>query len=160
MAEMTNWKLIGKEYLTASGLPVRVTEIGEGCLVLQSLASDNQFAVPAGYPLEAPGDKAAAFPARSSPYGGPYVRPRRERPWPKPLAPIIDALLLAGNMTMRGIVREVKRKDSASCHGKDLKANVRARLYWLRRKGYEVEVDGQSRMKVTPAWGSTVVPIA
>lgn len=36
-------------------------------------------------------------------------------------------------MHMRGIVRELQRKASAACHGRDLRANVRARLYWLRR---------------------------
>ena len=49
---------------------------------------------------------------------------------------------------MRGILRELRRKASVSCHGKDLKANVRARMYWLRRKGYRVDVDGQARLKV------------
>ena len=28
---------------------------------------------------------------------------------------------------------------SAACHGRDLRANVRARLYWLRKRGHQVE---------------------
>ncbi len=44
-------------------------------------------------------------------------------------------MLLASGHTMRGIVRELKRRASAACRGKDLKANVRARLYWFKRKG-------------------------
>ena len=63
------------------------------------------------------------------PAAGPPVRLN------KPIAPLIDAMLLAGGHTMRGIVRELRRKASAACRGKDLKANIRARLYWLRRKG-------------------------
>ena len=133
VAEMTNWKLIGKEYLTASGLPVRVAGIGDGCLVLQSLASDNRFAVPVGYPLETTGGKAAAFPARSRPYS-PFVRPRRGQPEPRPLAATIDALLLEGGRTMKGLVREVQRKASSACKGKDVAANIRARMYWMRRR--------------------------
>ena len=52
---------------------------------------------------------------------------------------------------MRGIVREPKRRASAACRGKDLKANVRARMYWLRRKGYPIKVDEFGRfMADTP----------
>jgi hypothetical protein len=66
---------------------------------------------------------------------------------PKPLAPIIDALLLAGGKTMRGIVREVRRKASRGCKGKELQANVRARLYWLKSKGFTVDTDELGRLK-------------
>ena len=103
--------------------------------MLQGLASDNRFVAPAGYPLRPFKGEAAAFEARPSPYLGPQDKPRRGQAQPKPLAPIIDAMLLAGGHTMRGIVRELRRKASAACRGKDLKANIRARLYWLRRKG-------------------------
>ncbi len=66
----------------------------------------------------------------------------------RPLAPLIDAMLLAGGHSMRGIVRELRRKASAACRGKDLKANVRARLYWFRRKGLSVRQDVQGRVQV------------
>ncbi len=51
-------------------------------------------------------------------------------------------MLLAGGKTMRGIVRELRCKASASCRGKDLKANVRARIYWLRKRGQMAGVKG------------------
>jgi hypothetical protein len=57
-------------------------------------------------------------------------------------------MLLVGNMTMRGIVRELQRKASAVCHGRDLPANVRARLYWLRRRGRLAARDAQGRIHV------------
>ena len=104
-------------------------------MVLQGLASDNRFVAPAGYPLRPFKREAAAFEARPSPYLGPQAKPRRGQAQPKPLAPIIDAMLLAGGHTMRGIVRELRRKASAACSGKDLQANVRARLYHLKRRG-------------------------
>ena len=59
-------------------------------------------------------------------------------------------MLLAGGKTMRGMVRELKRKASAVCQGKDLKANVRARICWLRRKGFEVVADGARRLAAGP----------
>jgi len=48
-------------------------------------------------------------------------------------------MLLAGGKTMGGILRELRRKASAACRGRDLEANVRARLYWLQRRGYRIE---------------------
>jgi hypothetical protein len=59
-------------------------------------------------------------------------------------------MLLAGGNTMRGIVRELKRRASAACRGKDLKANVRARMYWFRSKGYTIGSDTLGRCRATP----------
>ena len=133
---------VGSRHLTPTGLPVQVAEIqAGGAMVLQSLASDNRIAVPAGYPLSSYRESAFETRARAyshCPKGAEIMATPRP---PKPLAPIIDAMLLAGGHSMRGIVRELSRKASAACRGKDLKANVRARLYWLKRKGYHVERD-------------------
>ncbi|HAZ07336.1 MAG TPA: hypothetical protein DCZ01_02170 [Elusimicrobia bacterium] len=141
---------VGVEYATASGLPVRVVAINGGQIELQSLASDSCFYVPAGYPLGpmtgpnlAVARKLYPHQARGPAAGAP-VR------MGKPLAPIIDAMLLAGGHTMRGIVREVRRKASASCRGKDLRANVRARMYWFRRRGYMIDTNAQGRFSATP----------
>lgn len=41
---------------------------------------------------------------------------------------------------MRGLLRELRRKASAACRGRDLEANVRARIYWLKKRGYQVAV--------------------
>ena len=140
--------MIGRSYLTSSGLPVRVIQLDDGLIVLQSLASDNRIVAPANYPLESMKLKNSAFAVKADPYQPRGPRSRKGPSPPKPLAPLIDAILLAGNKTMRGILRELRRKASVSCRGKDLKANVRARMYWLRRKGYRVDVDGQARLKV------------
>ena len=136
----------GNRYLTVTGAPVQVLEVHEGIMVLQGLASDNRFVAPAGYPLRPFKGEAAAFEARQRPYLGPRVKPRRGQAPPKPLAPIIDAMLLAGGKTMRGIVREVRRKASAACRGKDLQANVRARMHWFRKRGYKIDTDAQGRL--------------
>jgi hypothetical protein len=140
---------VGSRHLTPTGLPVQVAEIqAGGTMVLQSLASDNRIAVPAGYPLL--NYRESAFETRGSAYSR---RPKRAasgatpRP-PKPLAPLIDAMLLAGDKTMRGILRELRRKASAACRGRDLKANVRARLYWFRKKRGRIERDKQGHLKV------------
>ena len=42
---------IGKNYITQTGLPVRVINIKDGSIILQSLTTDNRFIVPQNYPL-------------------------------------------------------------------------------------------------------------
>jgi len=138
----------GRRYLTPSGLPVQVVEANGDQIVLQSLASDNRFAVPAGYPLRPfTGKENAACEVRSHPYT-PYIRPRHARTEPKLLASVIDALLLEGGLTMRGLVREIRRMASASCHGKDVGANVRARTYWLQKRGMQLNRDHKGRVYI------------
>ncbi|OIO06959.1 MAG: hypothetical protein AUJ52_11140 [Elusimicrobia bacterium CG1_02_63_36] len=126
----------GNDYLTPSGLPVRVAGIGQGDMVLQSLASDNLMRVPISYPLERLRSQRAVAALRPRPYRPRGPKLRKGAGIPKPLAPIIDAMLLAGDMTMRGILRELRRRASTECRGRDLEANVRARRYWLRKRGH------------------------
>ena len=131
---------IGGRYLTATGVPVQLLEGCNGALVLQSLASDNRFSVSVTYPLE-PLRGEPAFKLRPNLYVLRAVRIRQAHTpaTAKQLAPIIDAMLLAGGKTMRGILRELRRKASSACHGRDLEANVRARLHWLQKRGYRIE---------------------
>ena len=141
---------IGRTYLTSSGLPVRLIRLGDGLIVLQSLASDNRFVVPANYPMEPMKLKNSAFAVKPNPYQPRGPRSRKEPSPPKPLAPLIDAMLLAGGYTMRGMVRVLRRKASVACRGKDLKANVRARLHWLRQRGYCIGRDASGRLHAAP----------
>lgn len=139
---------VGAEYATASGLPVRVVAVHVGQVELRSLVSDSCFYVPAGYPLGPMTGPSLAVVRRSRLHQarGPAAdAPVRMN---KPLSPIIDAMLLAGGHTMRGIVRELRRKASAACRSKDLQANVRARLYWFRRKGRKVHEDAEGHIQV------------
>ncbi len=150
---------VGAEYATASGLPVRVVAVSGGQLELQSLASDSRFYVPAGYPLGPMSGSNLAVARRSRPHqarGPAASAPVRM----KPIAPIIDAMLLAGGHTMRGIVREIRRKASAASSGKDLKANVRARFYWLKRRGYVAERDLRGCLKAAQSASAAAEKIA
>ena len=142
---------IGGRYLTATGIPVEIFAVCDGAVVLQSLASDNRFSIPAGYPLELLRGESA-FTLRANLYVPRAVRIRQAYTpvAVKQLAPIIDAMLLAGGKTMRGILRELRRKASASCKGKDLAANVRARLHWFKRKGYRVQGNQSGPRAVAP----------
>ena len=136
---------VGDRYLTVSGLPVEVLGIGGDHIELQSLASDNRLSVPKSYPLR-PFRRGEPAVEMRSPYR-PRVAASRRSATPKLLAPIIDAMLLADGKTMRGMVRELKRKASAACKWKDLKANVRARIYWLKRRGFTIDSDTHGRLR-------------
>lgn len=131
----------GDRYLTATGAPVQVLEVHDGAMLLQGLASDNRLCVSTAYPLQKFDQNKAAWEMRASLYRPRSKKERRPRP-AKALAPLIDAMLLTGGMTMVGIMRELRRKATTACHGKDLKANVRARLYLLRRQGKSAAIRG------------------
>ena len=67
------------------------------------------------------------------------------------LAAIIDPLLLAGGMTTQEIATELAKKAGDAVKGKDLAANVRARMVSYTRKGWQVLKDDQKRVKVVQA---------
>ncbi len=137
---------VGQCYLTPTGVAAQLVGKADGYLMLRSLATDTRFTLPVACPLkpaDGKGREARFGPTSTSP-SEPQAPSRREQP----LAPIIDAMLLAGGKTIRGIVRELQRKASAACHGRDLRANVRARLYWFRHKGCSVRQDVQGRIQV------------
>lgn len=121
----------GGRYLTVTGAPVQILEVRDGYVLAQSLVSDNKICLPEGYPLLPFKPDAVVGEMRPGPYMPRSARPRGSKEPSAPLAPIIDALLLKGGLSMKGIAREVRRRASASCRGKDVLANIRARLYWL-----------------------------
>jgi len=138
----------GARYLTVTGTPIQILEIQDGYVLAQSLVSDNKICLPADYPLFPFKPDAAVGEMRPGPYVPRSARPKGIKEHPAPLAPIIDALLLKGGLSIRGIAREVRRRASASCRGKDVMANVRARLYWLQKRHYRVEVNEWAQYKV------------
>ena len=64
------------------------------------------------------------------------------------LAAIIDPMLFAGDKTVKEIAAELAKKAAEAAKGKDLAANVRARMVSYTRKGWQVKKDDQKRVKV------------
>lgn len=64
------------------------------------------------------------------------------------LAAIIDPMLLAGGKTIKEITAELAKKAGEAAKGKDLAANVRARMVSYTRKGWRVEKDDAKRVRV------------
>ena len=110
-------------------------------IILKSLKSDNKFSVSIDYALRQLRKHELSQVKKSirnlnSVKSEDHDRSNGHR---EPLSSLIDRLLLKGGLTMRGLAREIRRKDSVSCKGKDVRANIRARIYWFKRKGYRIE---------------------
>lgn len=67
------------------------------------------------------------------------------------LAEIIDPYLLQGGSTVKDIAAVLAKKGGEAAKGRDLAANVRARMVAYTRKGYRVEKDDQKHVKVVVA---------
>lgn len=67
------------------------------------------------------------------------------------LAEIIDPFLLKGGHTVKDIAEVLAKKGGEAAKGRDLAANVRARMVAYTRKGYRVEKDEQKHIKVVAA---------
>ena len=64
------------------------------------------------------------------------------------LVAIIDPYLKSGGHTVAEIAAELAKKAAEAAKGKDLAANVRARMVSYTRKGWRIEKDEQKRVKV------------
>ena len=64
------------------------------------------------------------------------------------LAAIIDPMLTIGGHTVAEIAAELAKKVGDAAKGRDLAANVRARMVGYTRKGWRVEKDDKKRVKV------------
>lgn len=132
---------VGHKYLTQKGVAVTKTGEKDGKIVM-AMANGMVFRCGPDYELKPLGEaKAKSAPA---PKRNPEVasRPRVT------MASIIDPYLLAGGHTVADIAIELDQKAGAAAKGKDLEANVRARLVSYTRKGWQVVKDEQKRVKV------------
>ena len=67
------------------------------------------------------------------------------------LAEIIDPPLMAGGHTVAEIAAMLAKKGGEAAKGRDLAANVRARMVAYTRKGYRVLKDDQKHVRVVAA---------
>jgi hypothetical protein len=137
---------VGASYLTPTGNPVQLLDLQGDVVLVQSLRTDNRFLMPVTYPLRPMEEKPSGLELRPTPYKEATRPTLGERK--RPLAPIIDALLSEGKLTIRGIAREVQRQASSACSGKNVRANIRARIYWLQRRGMRLYRDDAGRVLI------------
>jgi hypothetical protein len=140
----------GKKYLTKTGIPVTMLGPKGTKMVLKVETTGNKTEVDGDYELRPYDEGKLSKDARllmkangKSKNGAPKGKSREGS-----LAAIIDPLLFAGEHTVKEIAAELAKKAAAAAKGKDLEANVRARLYSFRKKGASIQKDAQKRLRV------------
>lgn len=140
----------GKKYLTKSGIPVTMLGPKGSKMLLKVETTGNKTEVDADYELRPYDETKLSKDARllmkvsgKSKNGASKTGARDGS-----LAAVIDPMLFSGGHTIQEIAAELKKKAKALTNGKDLEANVRARLFTYRRKGFRVEKDAQKNIRV------------
>ena len=137
---------IGEKYLSKKGTPVTVIKHKGDKVILKITGSDNEIPVAKNYDLRPYNKFQVSKDARildqtKGPKGG--RKPRGES-----VAAIIDPLLFSGGKSVKEIAELVTRKAGDLAKGKDMEANVRARMVTCTRKGWKVEKNDQKHVKI------------
>ena len=151
---------VGEKYLSKTGATVTKTGEKDGKIVM-TLDSGIVFRCGPDYELKpikgADGKvhnvkawqkgkaaKVVSAPEQKIAIGTTAVKPPRATS----LAAIIDPMILTGGHTVKEIAAELGKCAGDAAQGKDLNANVRARLVTYTRKGWTVAKDDKKRVKV------------
>ena len=146
---------IGQKYLTKGGVPVTPIEQKADKVVLRTETTGNKVEVAREYELQPFNetkinkDARLLLKAKAGPKGKGEKKVREGS-----FAALIDPMLLSGKFTIKQIDGELQRKANDLCKGKNVQANIRARMVGYRRKGWTVERDGQKRIKLIPKKGA------
>jgi len=137
---------VGQKYLSPKGTPVTVIGHKNDKVILKLSGSDNEVPVAKNYQLKPYSKSEVSKDARhleqaKSPNEG--RKPRGES-----LAAIIDPLLYAGGKSTQEIADLVMKKAGDLAKGKDVNANVRARMVGYSRKGWKVEKNDKKHVRV------------
>ena len=136
---------VGQKYLSKKGVPITVMGMKGDKVVLRVEVSGNKVEVAKNYELlpykESKVSKESKLLVNSN---GKKGNERHEGS----LAEIIDPMLFAGGETIQEMADVVAKKAGQAAKGKDMQANVRARMVTFRRKGWRVEKDEKKHIKV------------
>ncbi|MFA5161912.1 MAG: hypothetical protein WC421_06665 [Elusimicrobiales bacterium] len=149
---------IGEKYLSKTGATVTMTGEKDGKIVMK-LASGIVFRCGPDYELKP--IKSSAGAVHKPEPTEPKSKIEKSTPRQKPavsgacmsLASIIDPFLLSGGHTVRDIAIELSNKAGDAAQGKNLEANVRARMVTYARKGWRVVKDESKRVKIVQSKG-------
>jgi len=138
---------IGHKYLTRTGATATMSGKKDGKIVM-TLASGITFRCGPDYELKSIDGKAHKAKTVVTPEHKPAVTLTIVQPRVVSLASIIDPLLMSGGHTVSDIAVEVRDKAGDAVQGKDVEANVRARMVTYTRRGWRVVKDADKRVKV------------
>lgn len=140
---------VGQRYLSAKGTPVTVVAQKGDKVTLKISGSENEIDVAKNYELKPYRDnevnKEAKILIRANGGGRPKggLRPNK-----KSLSSTIDPMLFAGGKTVQEIGDLAFKNAPDLAKGKDVEANVRARMVSFSRKGWTIEKNDKKHVRV------------
>ncbi len=137
---------IGEKYLSKKGTPVTVVGHKGDKIILKVSGSDNEVPVAKDYELRPYNRAQVSKDARHLEQLNGAKAGRKPRG--ESVAAIIDPLLFSGGKTVKEIAELVTKKSAALAKGRDMEANVRARMVTYSRKGWKVEKNDRKHVKV------------
>jgi hypothetical protein len=141
---------VGEMYLSRTGIPVTVIGPKNGKFLIKLKTTGTFTMVNGDYELKSYDEKHIGRDStallKANGKGKPAAKVKAKDG--VSLASIIDPLILAGGYTTQEIAAELAKKSGAAGKGKDLNANVRARLVTYTRRGWQVVKDDRKRVKV------------
>ena len=146
---------VGDMYLSRTGIPVTVMGLRNGKVLIKLKTTSTTTMVNGDYELKPYSEKGVGkdskllLKANGKGKTEGKVKANKEGS----LASIIDPMLLAGGKTALEIAAELAKKAGDTGKGKDLNANVRARMVSYTRKGWQVLKDDKKRVKVVQKKG-------
>ena len=133
---------VGKKYLTRTGIPATVISTKDGKTSLKLATTGSIIRVNGDYELKPINGPKPSHTPKSNEKAAPIGISGAQKP--TSLAAIIDPMVLAGGYTVKEIAAELGKQAGEDAKGKDLEANVRARLVSYKRKGWQVLKNGKA----------------
>lgn len=141
---------VGHKYLSAKGTPVIVTKHKGDRTMLKVEVTGNEIEVAKNYELkpfsEAGINKDTKILMRAN--GHSLKRATPKKPRKESLSAIIDPMLFAGGKTVKEIAEMATKHASDLAKGKDVEANVRARMVSFSRKEWKIEKNDKKHVRV------------
>lgn len=140
---------VGERYLNGKGTPVTVVGIKGDKVVLKIAGSDNEIPVGKSYELKPFSQKGISKDAKLLGQAkGKTQSKNGNKPREGSLASLIDPFLFEGKHSVREIAELITKKADKLAAHVDTKANVRARLWAYKKKGYVVQRDEKRRVRL------------
>lgn len=137
---------VGQKYLSKKGTPVTVVNHKGDKVVLKIEGSENDIEVAKTYELKSYNESQISKEAKSLIRAG---RPKgKNKPKGQSLSAVIDPMLFNGGKTVKEIAGLAIKQAADLAKGKDVQANVRARMVSFSRKGWKIEKDDKKHVRV------------
>ncbi len=140
---------VGQKYLSKKGTPVTVVGHKNDKVVLKIGGSENDIEVSKNYELKSYKESQISKEAKTLIRANGGGRSKGGRKSNKEsLSATIDPMLFAGGKTVKEIAALAIKQAADLAKGKDVEANVRARMVSFSRKAWKIEKDDKKHVRV------------